>query len=84
MPRKVMSIDIRERASVVREIGRRLAERFERDQAGQVRRALTIGDGSVAVTDNYLKVRIMPGHARNEWVSVRLTAGGNGLTGKVA
>jgi len=39
-------------------------------QRGTIRRGLTIEDGSLAVTDNYLKVRIPPGHARNEWVQV--------------
>ena len=36
--------------------------------------ALTLDDGSVAVTGNYLKVRIPPGRARNEWIDVRLVS----------
>jgi hypothetical protein len=39
-----------------------------------VHRALTLEDGLLAVTGNYLKVRIPPGHARNEWVSIRLAS----------
>ena len=45
---------------------------------GQMRygllRGLTLEDGSLVVTGNYLKLRIPPGRTRNEWVSVRLTS----------
>ena len=61
---------VRERARRVREIGHTLAGRFRAAQSGTIRRGLTIEDGSLAVTDNYLKIRIPPGHARNEWVQV--------------
>jgi threonylcarbamoyladenosine tRNA methylthiotransferase MtaB len=67
---------VRERARRVREIGGRLAARFRASQVGSTRRALTIEDGSVAVTDNYLKVRIAPGRARNEWVQAAVTPAG--------
>ena len=40
---------------------------------------LTLEDGTLVVTDNYLKVRIPPGHRRNERVRVRLTGTGSGL-----
>jgi len=33
---------------------------------------LTLDDGSLAVTGNYLKVRIPAGRRRNEWVRLRL------------
>ena len=46
-------------------------------------RALTIEDGSLAVTGNYLKVRIPPGHARNEWVRVAITGAADVITGTV-
>jgi hypothetical protein len=49
-----------------------------------VRPSLTIDDGSMVVTDNYLKVRIPPGRKRNEWVDVRVTACGDPMVGKVA
>ena len=44
---------------------------FRASQVGIVHRALTLDDGSVAVTGNYLKLRIPPGRARNEWIDVR-------------
>ncbi len=80
---KVHGSVVRERASVVRAIGRELNQRFHRAQEGSVRPGLTIEDGSLVVTDNYIKVRIPPGHDRNEWVSVVLTASGAGLVGAV-
>jgi threonylcarbamoyladenosine tRNA methylthiotransferase MtaB len=81
MPGKVPGAVIRERARRVREIARGLTERFHAAQAGTTRVALTLEDGSVVVTDNYLKVRIPPGHARNEWLDVRLVAEDRGLVG---
>ena len=36
-----------------------------RRSAGTVHRALTLEDGTLAVTGNYLKVRIPPGRGRN-------------------
>ena len=67
---------VRERARIVREMSRELAERFRQSQAGVLHRALTIEDGSIAVTGNYLKVPIPPGRGRNEWVDVLV--GGDG------
>ncbi|OFV91038.1 MAG: hypothetical protein A3G76_11240 [Acidobacteria bacterium RIFCSPLOWO2_12_FULL_65_11] len=64
---------VRERARRVREIGRQLATAFRRSQLGTVHRGLTLEDGSLVVTGNYLKVRIPPGRARNEWVDVTIT-----------
>jgi threonylcarbamoyladenosine tRNA methylthiotransferase MtaB len=75
---------VRERARVVRDISRDLAARFRHSQQGVVYRALTIEDGSLAVTGNYLKVRIPAGRVRNEWVDVRVDAAGEHLTGVVA
>jgi threonylcarbamoyladenosine tRNA methylthiotransferase MtaB len=74
---------VRERAGIVRAIGRELNRKFTDSQAGSVRPGLTIEDGSLVVTDNYLKVRIPPGHARNEWVTVALTRSDSGLAGVV-
>ncbi|HUP41008.1 MAG TPA: tRNA (N(6)-L-threonylcarbamoyladenosine(37)-C(2))-methylthiotransferase MtaB [Vicinamibacterales bacterium] len=70
---------VRERASAIRAIGHRLNQSFQRAQDGSVRPGLTIEDGSLVVTDNYLKVRISPGHVRNEWVAVRLITNGDAL-----
>jgi hypothetical protein len=39
---------------------------------GTVRPGLTIEDGSLVVTDNYLKVRIAAGLERNRRIAVRL------------
>jgi threonylcarbamoyladenosine tRNA methylthiotransferase MtaB len=70
MAGKVAGSVIRERGRRVREIAQSLSKRFRGSQAGTVRRALTVDDGSMAVTDNYLKVPVEPGHSRNEWVLV--------------
>jgi threonylcarbamoyladenosine tRNA methylthiotransferase MtaB len=74
MAAKVPGIVVRERARRVRELGQQLTERFHQSQVGTTHRALTLEDGSLAVTGNYLKVRIPPGRTRNEWVRVRLTS----------
>jgi threonylcarbamoyladenosine tRNA methylthiotransferase MtaB len=71
---------VRDRARAIREIGRRLAAAFLDSQIGTVQRGLTLEDGSLVVTGNYLKVRIPPGHARNEWVDVRITGAGEAMT----
>jgi threonylcarbamoyladenosine tRNA methylthiotransferase MtaB len=71
---KVPGAVVRERARVVRDIGHRLAAEFRAAQVGRVHRGLTIDDGSAVVTGNYLKVRIPPGRARNQWVDVRITS----------
>jgi threonylcarbamoyladenosine tRNA methylthiotransferase MtaB len=78
LPDKVHGSVVRDRAGIIRAIGRELSWRFHLAQDDSVRPGLTIEDGSLVVTDNYLKVRIPPGRARNERVNVRLrTADGN-------
>jgi threonylcarbamoyladenosine tRNA methylthiotransferase MtaB len=74
MREKVPGGTVRERARRIREIGKGLADRFRDTQIGTTHRALTLEDGSLVVTGNYLKVRIPPGRARNEWVRVRMTS----------
>ncbi len=74
MKGKVPGVAVRERGRRVREISARLAARFLDSQVGKVHRALTIEDGSLVVTGNYLKVRIPPRRARNEWVDVRISS----------
>jgi threonylcarbamoyladenosine tRNA methylthiotransferase MtaB len=74
---------IRMRAQRIREIGHGLATRFRESQVGSVHRGLTIDDGSLVVTSNYLKIRIPPGQARNQWVRIRVTEGGTTLTGEM-
>lgn len=72
MAGKVAGTDIRQRGAAVRAVGSMLTQRFQQSQVGLQRRALTVEDGSHAVTDNYLKLRIAAGTPRNEWVQVRV------------
>ena len=60
---KVHGSIVRDRARMVRDIGQRLADGFRESQIGTVHRGLTLEDGSLVVTGNYLKVRIPPGRA---------------------
>src|SRR5262249_1785340 len=52
---------VRDRARRIRDVGARLTEGFRASQLGTTHRALTLDDGTVAVTGNYLKVRIPAG-----------------------
>jgi threonylcarbamoyladenosine tRNA methylthiotransferase MtaB len=70
---KVDGMEIRERARQVREIGKRMTERFRRSQWGRVTRALTVDDGKSVVTANYLKLHLEVAYPRNQWVDVRVT-----------
>jgi threonylcarbamoyladenosine tRNA methylthiotransferase MtaB len=72
LPEKVHGSVIKARAQRLREISRTLADAFRARQRGTVRPALTIEDGTVAVSDNYFRVPAPPGHGRNEWVEVTL------------
>jgi threonylcarbamoyladenosine tRNA methylthiotransferase MtaB len=83
MPDKVHGSVVRARATRLREISRSLTAEFHRAQEGGVRRALTIDDGATAITDNYLKVKIVPGRRRNEWLDVRVRRDGQQLWGDV-
>jgi threonylcarbamoyladenosine tRNA methylthiotransferase MtaB len=78
---KVHGSVIRDRAAQLRDIGVGLSRRFRASQAGTVRPGLTLEDGTLAVTDNYLKVRIAPGLPRNLRVNVRLDLDGSELRG---
>ena len=73
---------IRERARRIRAVAAALSAQFHAAQIGTTHRGLTLEDGSLVVTGNYLKVRIPPGHLRNEWLNVRI-AGTNPLRGVV-
>jgi threonylcarbamoyladenosine tRNA methylthiotransferase MtaB len=83
LPAKVHGTVVRERAGIVRAIGRELSRKFQRAQDGTVRPGLTIEDGSLVVTDNYLKVRIPVGRYRNEWLNVKVRVAGDALTGEI-
>ena len=72
MPGKVHGAIIRDRCARLRAVGQELSARFRARQNGTVRPGLTLEDGTLVVTDNFLKVRVAPGLKRNERVRVRL------------
>jgi threonylcarbamoyladenosine tRNA methylthiotransferase MtaB len=78
MTGKVNGVVVRERGQRIRDIGRALTARFRDSQVGTTHRALTLEDGTLVVTGNYLKVRIPAGRSRNEWVQVTLTSHDDG------
>ncbi|SRR6266542_5091113 len=84
MRSKVDGVVTRERGLQLRTIGAELTRRFHNSQRGTVRPGLTLEDGTLVVTDNYLKVRIPPGLARNQRVNVRVEQVGNTLVGSVS
>jgi threonylcarbamoyladenosine tRNA methylthiotransferase MtaB len=69
---KVDPGDIKTRARRMRDVAKRLSDRFVASQVGSVRPGLTLDDGTVALTDNFLKLRIPPGLPRNTRVLVRI------------
>jgi threonylcarbamoyladenosine tRNA methylthiotransferase MtaB len=81
---KVDGVTIRERGARLRHIGAALTRRFHEAQAGTTRPGLTLEDGTLVVTDNYLKVRIPAGLARNQRVALRISQDGGTLRGTVA
>jgi len=83
LPGKVHGSIVRDRARRIRDIAAALTKRFHDAQVGTTHRALTLEDGSLAVTGNYLKVRIPPGCARNEWVRVRIASTDHELAGEI-
>jgi hypothetical protein len=79
MDAKVDGPTIRARGAELRAIGATLTKRFHDRHRGTVRPGLTLEDGTLVVTDNYLKVRIPPGAGRNERVQVRLISATDGI-----
>ncbi len=79
MSGKVEGKMIRGRGARLRAIGTELSARFRERQIGTTRPGLTLEDGTLVVTDNYLKVRVPAGHARNQRVQVRLTGAAAGI-----
>jgi len=69
---RVPGLEVRERARRIRAIGSQLSDRFRERQVGSIRPALTVDDGATVVTDNYLKLAIPSGRARNQFVRVRV------------
>jgi threonylcarbamoyladenosine tRNA methylthiotransferase MtaB len=80
---KVPGSIVRERARRIRVIGQRLVGRFRESQLGTVHQALTLDDGTIAVTGNYLKVRIPRGRERNEWIRLRIGGTASDLVGEI-
>ena len=78
MPGRAGGAIVRERGRRIREIAQRLSARFRESQVGSVRPALTVDDGSSVVTDNYLKLRVPEGRARNEHVRVQVLSAHDG------
>ncbi len=72
MTGKVPSSVVSTRCAALRDTSKRLSAAFGASQVGAVRPAMTVDDGTRAVTDNYLKVSILPGHRRSERVDVRI------------
>jgi threonylcarbamoyladenosine tRNA methylthiotransferase MtaB len=79
MSEKVDGPTIRSRGAQLRAIGSTLTKAFHDRQRGTVRPGLTLEDGTLVVTDNYLKVRIPAGVNRNERVQVRLLSATEGV-----
>ena len=69
---KVHGSIVKSRAERIRRISRDLQARFRESQRGTLRPALTIEDGSVAMTDNYVRVTLPSGRGRNEQVLAAL------------
>jgi threonylcarbamoyladenosine tRNA methylthiotransferase MtaB len=76
---KVAGPVVRARGARLREIAAQLSTRFCQAQVGTIRPGLALEDGSLVVTDNYLKIRIPPGVKRNERVRVRITGSASGV-----
>ncbi len=67
---------IRERAQVLRTLGRKKSAAFRSSQSGSTVRALTLArsgdDWTEAITGNYLKLRLPGRRAANQWLELRL------------
>ena len=84
MGERVSGAVTRARAARLRETGATLARGFCEAQIHTVRPGLTLEDGTLVVTDNYLKVRIPAGHTRNVRVDVLIEEIGAEIRGRVA
>ena len=83
MPDKVQGSVVRERGARLRAIGADLSRRFRERHVGTIRPGLTLEDGTLVVTDNYLKVRVAPGPPRNTRVRARIDTASPDLCGTV-
>ena len=82
MTPKVAPAQAKDRAARMRAIGAQLSSRFVRSQIGATRPGLTVDDGTTVLTDNFLKVAVPPGLARNARVSVLIEADSPALVGR--
>jgi threonylcarbamoyladenosine tRNA methylthiotransferase MtaB len=80
---KVAPAAVAARARRMRDVGDALHGRFVRSQVATERPGLTLDDGTVVLTDNFLKVRIPEGLPRNARVRVRIDAAEPELAGTV-
>lgn len=76
MGERVHGAVVRDRAWRLRAVSRALQDSFAASQVGSRQVALTLEDGSVALTGNYQKLRVPPRHPRNTWVAVIVAAPG--------
>jgi threonylcarbamoyladenosine tRNA methylthiotransferase MtaB len=83
MREKVHGSVVRMRGQQLRDVGVGLSRRFRESQLGTIRAGLTLEDGTLVVTDNYLKLRIPPGFPRNVPVRVRVVSNGVEMRGEV-
>ena len=84
MLQKVGSDVVKRRARELRVVAAELQDRFRRRAVGEVRPALTLEDGGLALTDNYLKVQLRRPTARNRLVDIRIdSASGGRMTGEL-
>lgn len=74
---------VRERVTHLRALASDLGRRFRARFVGTERDGLTIEDGSLVLTDNYLRVRVPPGRTRNERVRVKIEKDGGTMSGQV-
>ena len=70
---------VRERGAALRRAAAALSATFRNAQIGTVRPGLTLEDGTLVVTDNYMKLRIPAGLKRNARVNVLLTDVAEGI-----
>jgi threonylcarbamoyladenosine tRNA methylthiotransferase MtaB len=83
MTPKASPAAVKDRAARMRNVGAALSSRFVQSQVGTVRPGLTLDDGATVLTDNFLKVTVPPGLARNMRVSVRIDADAPVVAGHV-
>jgi len=82
-PNQVPAHIANERIGALREIIAQKKLAFARSFLGQTLSAMTLrnsaSDGSNAITDNYLKLRLAGKHAPNQWLQVEITSETDGI-----